>query len=86
MLANIAEIEAFRESVAALVSGYLEGANDAELNTPRAVKTFHGEAVLMPARVVVRTLVHIYDHKGKVAAMCRRMGKPIPAGLDFSLL
>jgi uncharacterized damage-inducible protein DinB len=86
VLANVAEIEAFRETVAALVAGYLRGANDAELNTPRPVKTFHGEHVLMPARVVVRTLVHIYDHKGKVAAMCRSMGKPIPPTLDFSLL
>ncbi|CAG0960641.1 hypothetical protein PLCT2_00735 [Planctomycetaceae bacterium] len=86
VLANIAEIEAFRESVAAAVTRYLEGANDAELNTPRSVKTFHDERVLMPARVIVRTLVHIYDHKGKVAAMCRHFGKPIQAGLDFPLL
>ena len=86
VLANTAEIEAFRESVSALVAGYLRSANEAELNTPRPVKTFHGEAVLMPARVIVRTLVHIYDHKGKVAAMCRAMGKPIPPTLDFSLL
>jgi uncharacterized damage-inducible protein DinB len=86
VLANTAEIEAFRESVAALVARYLEGATEAELNTARPVKTFHGEAVLVPARVVVRTLVHIYDHKGKVAAMCRHMGKPISAGLDFALM
>ena len=86
VLASIAEVEAFREGVASSVAAYLRGASEAELSTPRLVKTFHGERELMPARVIVRTLVHIYDHKGKVAAMCRAMGKPIPAGLDFALM
>lgn len=86
VLASIAEIEAFRESVSAQVAGYLGGVSEAELDTPRAVKTFHGERVIAPARVVLRTITHIYDHKGKVAAMCRALGKPIPAGLDFPLM
>ncbi|GIK52956.1 MAG: hypothetical protein BroJett014_19290 [Planctomycetota bacterium] len=85
-LAGMAEAEAFRESISAQVSAYLAGAGEAELNTPRAVKTFHGERTLAPAHVVLRTITHIYDHKGKIAAMCRALGKPIPPGLDFPLM
>jgi len=64
VLANIAEIEAFREGVAASVAGYLRSANEAELNTPRLVKTFHDERVLMPARVIVRTKVPALQGSG----------------------
>lgn len=39
VFANIAEIEAFRESVSAQVAGYLGGVCEAELDTPRALKT-----------------------------------------------
>ena len=85
-LAGMAEAEAFRESISAQVSAYLAGAGEAELNSPRAVKTFHGERTLAPAHVVLRTITHIYDHKGKIAAMCRALGKPIPPGLDFPLM
>jgi uncharacterized damage-inducible protein DinB len=87
LFANISEIEAYRQRVALVTAAYLESASEAELNTPRKMMTWpKTERELMPAHVVVRTLVHIYDHKGQVAAMCRTMGKPIPAGLDFPLV
>lgn len=40
---------------------------------------------LMPARIIVRTQTHVYQHMGQITAMCRLFGRPAPAGLDFSL-
>ena len=38
---------------------------------------------LAPARVIVRTQTHVFQHQGQIAAMCRILGRPIPSGLDF---
>jgi uncharacterized damage-inducible protein DinB len=87
LFAAISEIEDYRQRVALITSTYLQGASEAELNTARRMMTWpRTERDLVPAHVVVRTIVHIYDHKGQVAAMCRTLGKPIPKGLDFPLV
>lgn len=83
---TIAALEAYREQVAGITSGYLRGASADDVNTPRPVLTFQQvERTLMPAHIVLRTQMHIYQHQGQVAAMCRLLGKPIPAGLDFPI-
>lgn len=85
-MASIAALGAFRERVADVTTGYLHGASDDELNTPRSMTTWGGtERELTPAHVILRTQTHVFQHQGQVAAMCRLLGKPIPPGLDFPL-
>jgi uncharacterized damage-inducible protein DinB len=82
---TVAALEGWRAEVAARTRGYLDAASVEELNTPRPVTTFGGKrAVLVPARVVVRTFSHLYQHQGQVVAMCRLLGRPA-GGLDFPL-
>ena len=65
---------------------YLRNASADELNTARPMMTWgNKEKVLVPAQVFMRTLTHIYQHQGQVAAMCRLLGKPIPPGLDYPI-
>lgn len=79
-------LEAFRGQVAAAVEAYLRRSSPTELNTPREVQTWpNRKRLLMPARVFVRTMTHIFHHQGQVLAMCRLLGKPGPAGLDFPI-
>ena len=83
---SVDELEAYRRRVADATDGYLRQANEGELNTAREMRTWPGKLrPLVPARVVLRTQTHIYQHQGKVLAMCRLLGKPGPAGLDFPL-
>lgn len=85
-LGSIAELQAFRESVMRTTTAYLESADDAELNTARPMETWGGNTVeLVPAQVFMRTQVHVFQHQGQIAAMCRLLGRPIPPGLDFPL-
>ena len=84
--ASIEALRDFRERVAEVTADYLNSASDAELNTPRKMTTWGGkEPDLVPALVILRTQTHIFQHQGQVAAMCRLLGRPIPAGLDFPL-
>lgn len=84
--ASVAALVSYRERVAAETVNWLHGAVEPELNTRRKMITWGGhERELMPAHVIVRTQTHIFQHQGQVAAMCRLLGKPIPAGLDFPL-
>ncbi len=79
-------LEAFRQKVFALGESYLQTASADELNTPRPMITWgNKERVLIPAHVFLRTQMHIYHHHGKVSAMCRLMGKPIPPGMDYPI-
>jgi hypothetical protein len=72
--------------VAEITRAYLRAASDEELNTAIERTTWQGKVrPLVAARVLVRTQTHIYQHQGQVAALCRLLGKPIPAGLDFPL-
>lgn len=85
MYPTIASLEAYREQVYALVEDYLRSASAEELSNARPMRTWDGkERALIPAHIVVRTLMHIYHHVGKVAAMCRIMGKPWE-GLDYPI-
>lgn len=85
-MASVAALRAFRERVAATTADYLNQATEAELNTRRKMTTWGGvEHELMPAHIILRTQVHIFQHQGQIAAMARLLGRPIPAGLDFPL-
>jgi uncharacterized damage-inducible protein DinB len=76
-LPDLAAMEAFREQTASVTRAYLEGATEAELNTPRVMISDPGQTrVLRPADVIVRVVTHIFNHQGQVLAMCRSMGKP----------
>jgi uncharacterized damage-inducible protein DinB len=76
-LPDLAAIESFREQTAGVTRSYLEGATDAELNTPRQMISDPGETrLLRPADVILRVVTHIFNHQGQVLAMCRGMGKP----------
>jgi uncharacterized damage-inducible protein DinB len=55
----------------------LEGANEAELNTPRRMISDPGQTrLLRPADVIMRVVTHIFNHQGQVLAMCRSLGTP----------
>lgn len=85
-LGTIAELRAFRESVVETTTTYLNGADEAELNTPRAMELWGGNtAELVPAHVLIRTQTHVFQHQGQIAAMARLLGRPVPPGLDFPL-
>jgi uncharacterized damage-inducible protein DinB len=79
-------LEAYRMQVAGATDSYLRSSSEAELNTPREMLTWPRKMrTLVPARVFLRTLTHIYHHQGQVVAMCRLLGHPCPPGLDFPL-
>ncbi len=85
----VADFTALETLRAATVSGtraFLARTPDADLNVPRHVRVWPDTPrALTPAHVVMRTITHVFDHKGQVAAMCRTLGHPIPRGLDFPL-
>jgi uncharacterized damage-inducible protein DinB len=82
---TIESLEALREQVCSVAEGYLRSASVEELNTPRPMTTWGGkEHVLIPAQIVLRTLTHLYDHKGQIFAMCRIMGKPLE-GVNYPI-
>lgn len=80
-------VEGWRTAVFAAMETYLKAATPEELNTPRPMKMWTGkEAVMMPARIVVRTAMHLFHHQGQILAMCRLLGKPTSGGLDFPIV
>lgn len=82
----VESLEAYRREVFAATQGYLQGASEEELKTPRPMMTWgNKERVLIPVQVFMRTLTHNYHHQGQIAAMCRLLGKPIPPGLDYPI-
>jgi len=84
--ASVEALRAFHERVTNETAAYLDAASDAELNTRREMTTWGDKQVeLVPARVLLRTQTHVFQHQGQVAAMCRLLGRPIPPGLDFPL-
>jgi uncharacterized damage-inducible protein DinB len=83
---TVASLEALRREVFEGTERYLRGASPEELSRPRTMKTWDGsERQLVPAHIVVRTVVHLYHHQGKILAMCRLMGKP-KTGFDYPLV
>jgi uncharacterized damage-inducible protein DinB len=84
---TVDSLEKLRQEIFAVGEEYLRGAAEAELNTPRRMVSWdHKERVLIPAHVFLRTQMHIYHHHGKVSAMSRLMGKPIPPGMDYPII
>jgi len=56
------------------------------LNAQHELTTWGDKQVqLVPARVILRTQTHLFQHQGQVAAMSRLLGRPIPPGLDFPM-
>jgi uncharacterized damage-inducible protein DinB len=77
----------YHRSVVKISDSYLESASPDELATPRPMMTWgNNERTLVPVHVVMRTIVHLYHHFGKVAAMCRIMNKPIAPGMDYPII
>jgi len=82
---TIESLERYREQVFEATKTYLQSASQEALNTAREMMTWGGERpVLTPARVIARTVTHIYHHMGQVAVMCRLLGRPCK-GLDFPI-
>jgi uncharacterized damage-inducible protein DinB len=85
-LPDVANLEALRADTAAATRAYLESTVAADLNAPKDVRVWPDTPrTLVPAHIVVRTITHLFDHKGQVAAMCRTLGHPIPQGMDYPL-
>jgi uncharacterized damage-inducible protein DinB len=83
---DIAALQAYRARIFAETEEYLRGASDEELNSPRMMTVWGGtQRELIPARVVLRTVTHIYHHLGQALVMCRVLGQPAD-GMDFPLL
>lgn len=83
---TIAELESFRVAVIEETETYLRGASDEELVTRREMLVWGGSRrALVPAHVILRTQTHIFQHMGQIVAMCKLLGRPAPAELDFSL-
>jgi uncharacterized damage-inducible protein DinB len=76
-LPDMAAMEAFRQQTASATRSYLEGASEAELNSPREMISDPGQTrLLRPADVIMRVVTHIFNHQGQVLAMCRTIGRP----------
>lgn len=85
--ASIEALSGFRNRVAEGTREHLRNQSDTDLRTPRTVTLWGGrQAEVVPMHVVLRTQTHIFQHQGQVAAMCRLLGRPIPAGLDYPLV
>jgi len=83
---TIASLEKYRTKVCAATQAYLRAASPEELSTVRAMVTWGGnEQRLMPARVIARTLTHLYQHQGEIMTMCRLLGKRAER-MDFPIV
>jgi len=96
---DMAALMTMREQVAEVTAKYIRGAGEAVLTTAQELNVYGGRdeqvepprvitrsVSIVPARVILRVSTHIYDHKGQISVMCRQLGHPVPAGLDFPLL
>lgn len=84
---SIDDMAEYQKSVKNIVDNYLNSATPEELNNGRPMITWGNiEKTLIPAHVIIRTLTHLYQHQGQVAAMCRTMNKPIEPGMDYPIL
>lgn len=82
---SIESLEVYHQQVSTGTETYLRAASQDELNAARPMVTWGDqEQTLTPARVVLRTITHIYHHLGQIAAMCRLLGKP-SKGWDFPI-
>lgn len=84
---TIESLEGMRQDVFTFTENYLQSTSDQDLNTIRPMKIWTGDTrELIPAQIIMRTQTHIFHHNGQIAAMCRLLGKPIPPGMDYSLV
>jgi uncharacterized damage-inducible protein DinB len=84
---SLEAIESFRARVYALTEEYLRATTDEQLATPREVITWGDRrVVLAPMHVIARTQTHLFHHMGQITAMCRLLGHPVPAGMDFPVV
>ncbi|MCA9726298.1 MAG: DinB family protein [Candidatus Eisenbacteria bacterium] len=84
---TVEALEQFRVVVAGETEDDLRNSTDEAWNEPREMLTWpDNRRILVPALILLRTQMHIYQHQGQVMAMCRTMGKPGPAGLDFPIV
>ena len=82
---SVESLETYCQQVSTVAETYLRAASQDELNAARPMVTWgNQEQTLTPARVVLRTITHIYHHLGQIAAMCRLLGKP-SKGWDFPI-
>ena len=82
---TMASVEAYRAETFDATRAYLRSASADELNTPRPMKTWHGEEpMLFPGHVVMRTVTHIHHHIGQVCSMLRLLGSPSP-GFNYPI-
>lgn len=57
---------------------YLKESSAETLNTPAELTTWGPKQMtLVPAHVVLRTQMHLFQHQGQMTAMCRLLGRPI---------
>ncbi|MHC4470074.1 MAG: DinB family protein [Planctomycetota bacterium] len=83
---TVESLETYRRQVSSATEECLRSSSTDELNTARRMLTWGDrEQVLAPARVVIRTQTHIYQHLGQIVAMCRILEKPAP-GMDFPIV
>jgi uncharacterized damage-inducible protein DinB len=83
---TIETLETYRNKIYQTTEEYLRSASTEELNTERLMKTWdNNEHMMIPARIFIRTMTHIYYHNGQIYAMCKQMGKPAP-GTDFPII
>jgi uncharacterized damage-inducible protein DinB len=84
---TIESLERYHEQIFRMTEEYLRAASMAELSTPRKMLTWQNiERTLMPAHVIMRTVTHLYQHQGQIMAICRMLGKPVEAGMDFPIV
>lgn len=83
---SIETLEQYRQKVASATVAHLQSLNADDLSTPRSLVTWGNRVQeLVPARVVLRVLTHIYHHIGQITAMCRLLGRPCN-GLDYPIV
>jgi len=75
---NVADARAMQQEVSGQTLEYLSGLTDQQLNTETELRFPDGDtAVRTPALVLHHVLTHAFHHKGQIAAMCHRLGRPI---------
>lgn len=83
---TVAALDAYRARAGAATRSWIDATSDEALNTARPMLTWGGrEQVLVPARVILRTQTHVFQHTGQIVPMCRLLGQPAE-GMDFPIL
>ena len=82
---TIASLEALRAGVAERARTLVLMIQTEDLQIPRPLRDWRGNEVFYtPARVFMRTQMHLFHHLGQMTAMCRLLGRPLN-GIDFDL-